>query len=518
MSSRRYFATANLALLSALFLIAATRAANAELAGGFLGIRVTEDQSADGETDGKDADKSDPENDTAKDPKEESSAVKRFVIERVLSPSPAADAGLQVGDVIVSVDGKQFDSLRGFATAIATRKPGETILIQLVRGNEALKASATLSERPKKVAEPPPSKDATSVEPEDRLQPNGKDFLSSEPPQKDATTPEKKSPGFLGVQLVKVPEILSVHLQLEKDTGVLVANVLDDSPAARAGLRKDDVLLAIDGTPITDRRFLQSKLAGENIQLDLLRRGARQQVSVDLGSRPNELPQGPAAIAPVDDEAARWLGRLRLPKLRGKLYFERDGKKQVFELPELDLGRAGEEFDRELAKKLAELRELPPEIDARVDALLKALREEKEQLFDRLESDDCLMNRLQFEQDFCRQFQDQIRRFDLDWECPFELKQSGRSSYLLRSGDDQHVVTVTRENGVDEITVEDRKGTVIFDKISRKDVAKLPEEIRKKVEGVLGKVDRLCPQIEKSAPPLKNSDAGKKTKSRSIKL
>jgi hypothetical protein len=482
MSSIRSVSSPGAALLTALFLVASADAADVGVdtdakPGAFLGIKV-------------------------------GGQGTRFVIERVLPSSPAEDAGLRVGDIVVTVEGQRFESLQEFANAIVGRKPGDTILIQILRGEEKLKANATLNTRPDKVVLPAEDKEAASVATPE----NGVDTEKK-------PSNEKKRPGFLGVRLIEVPKLLSVHLQIAESLGVLVAEVLENSPAALAGIQKDDVLLEIDGKPIVSRRFLQHRLEGESIRLGLLRRGAREITSLYLGARPVGLRGGPGAIAPCDDETSKWLDRLRLPTIRGRLYFERDGKEEVFELPELDLGREGAGFERELVSKLHELGKLPAKIEKRVDTLLKALHEEKERLFDRLESDDCLVNRLQFEKDFCRRFKEQLKRFDLDWECPFDLKQSGRSSYMLRSGDEHHVVTVTRENGVDQITVEDRNGKVLAEKMSREDVETLPADVQKSVRGVLENIDRLFPDIEKARPTLeKSDDERKEAKKRTIKI
>jgi S1-C subfamily serine protease len=68
-----------------------------------------------------------------------------------------------------------------------------------------------------------------------------------------------------------------------------VAEVVDDSPAALSGLRRGDVILAIDGTPLRDAQSLQKRLfedaIGSRVEITVLRNGAL----VDAVAEPREL-------------------------------------------------------------------------------------------------------------------------------------------------------------------------------------------------------------------------------------
>ena len=55
----------------------------------------------------------------------------------------------------------------------------------------------------------------------------------------------------IGIDCAPAPEALRVHLRLEDEIGLLVNSVLDDSPGGRAGLKRHDVIVAANGTPLT---------------------------------------------------------------------------------------------------------------------------------------------------------------------------------------------------------------------------------------------------------------------------
>ena len=70
------------------------------------------------------------------------------VITEVAPDSPAFDAGLEAGDIVVSAGGTPVDGQAAFVAAIRDQSPGDTIEIQVLRSGDRLTLSATLIERP----------------------------------------------------------------------------------------------------------------------------------------------------------------------------------------------------------------------------------------------------------------------------------------------------------------------------------------------------------------------------------
>jgi putative serine protease PepD len=69
-------------------------------------------------------------------------------ITEVRAGTPAADAGLQSGDTIVSVDGKQITSGDGLTSAIASKKPGDAVSVSYSRGGKSHTVKIELASRP----------------------------------------------------------------------------------------------------------------------------------------------------------------------------------------------------------------------------------------------------------------------------------------------------------------------------------------------------------------------------------
>jgi len=97
------------------------------------------------------------------------------------------------------------------------------------------------------------------------------------------------SGSFLGVHTEDVTKENMARLNLGEVRGVVITEVVKDSPAEKAGLRKDDVILRFEGENVTSTRKL-SRLVSEvapdhSARLTISRGGSEQEVSVTVGKR-----------------------------------------------------------------------------------------------------------------------------------------------------------------------------------------------------------------------------------------
>ncbi|MGI9392123.1 MAG: DegQ family serine endoprotease [Parvibaculales bacterium] len=93
--------------------------------------------------------------------------------------------------------------------------------------------------------------------------------------------------GWLGVVIQEVTEELSESLGMDEPLGALVAEVIDDSPAEKAGLEAGDVILKFDGQDIPKLRDLPRIVAetkiDKKVRVEILRRGKKKNLSVKIG-------------------------------------------------------------------------------------------------------------------------------------------------------------------------------------------------------------------------------------------
>jgi biopolymer transport protein ExbD/membrane-associated protease RseP (regulator of RpoE activity) len=112
---------------------------------------------------------------------------------------------------------------------------------------------------------------------------------------------EAKKYGFLGVSLGRVSKPLAAQLGLEKGEGVLVVGVADDSPAAKAGLAENDVIVRVDDQVVLAeeqfRKLIGHSEPGMVVTLHVIRKGKRQELTAKLGETDNA-PTTPADSRP----------------------------------------------------------------------------------------------------------------------------------------------------------------------------------------------------------------------------
>jgi serine protease Do len=132
--------------------------------------------------------------------------------------------------------------------------------------------------------------------------------------------------GWLGVQIQAVTEELAAGLGLDEATGVLVADLVPGSPASATDLRAGDVILSADGQPLADAKDLSRRVAGtaagDAITFRVLRDGKQRDLTVTIGSMPDE-DQVAAVPAESADESSRPRLGLYLAPLTPELRLER---------------------------------------------------------------------------------------------------------------------------------------------------------------------------------------------------
>lgn len=98
--------------------------------------------------------------------------------------------------------------------------------------------------------------------------------------------------GWLGIQIQDITQDVAEFYGLDNRDGVLVFQVLPDSPAEQAGMQDGDIMTTFDGKPIRNSRELISAVGqaevGGTVKVEILRDHRRMTLNVEIGERPSE--------------------------------------------------------------------------------------------------------------------------------------------------------------------------------------------------------------------------------------
>jgi membrane-associated protease RseP (regulator of RpoE activity) len=265
----------------------------------------------------------------------------------VLAGSPAEKAGLRRHDIVTGADGSRIDGMDALRRAIQSKKPGDPIKLAVRRGKETLEVEAKLGEAP--------------------ARPDEKGGGAEKPRAAKPSGAPAKGPGFLGIGFAEVDPALAAHLGLEEGSGVLVGSVWKDSPAARAGIEKNDVIVSVDGEGLKGARgivrMLGEKRAGDTVKVKVIHKGQERTVEAVLVDRPRELEGSPGARFPFGYPGLSNRGRVTIK--RG------DGSEESFDIT--GEGWSPEEIFRQFEERFKGLRGFvgPDELNERLRKLME---------------------------------------------------------------------------------------------------------------------------------------------------
>lgn len=102
--------------------------------------------------------------------------------------------------------------------------------------------------------------------------------------------------GWLGIAINDLNSEMAETLGLESPNGALIQRVFEASPAAKAGLQRKDVIVAVDDDPIINRKNLQHVIAMakpySTVSITIIREGEKLEIPVTLGKRKLEAVHG----------------------------------------------------------------------------------------------------------------------------------------------------------------------------------------------------------------------------------
>jgi len=105
----------------------------------------------------------------------------------------------------------------------------------------------------------------------------------------------KVTRGWIGVEAQEITPEIAESFRLSSTNGALVRGVLPGGPAARAGLKAGDILVAIEGSPVKDPNSMLNLVAalvpGKPAAIRLRRESKDMEIQVTVGTRPTQQPR-----------------------------------------------------------------------------------------------------------------------------------------------------------------------------------------------------------------------------------
>jgi serine protease DegQ len=96
--------------------------------------------------------------------------------------------------------------------------------------------------------------------------------------------------GWIGVEPQDITPELAESFGLSKKSGAIIAGVLKGGPADKAGMRPGDILVAVEGKPVSDTTDMLNIIAqlkpGNRAQMTVLRKSQEATMDVTVGKRP----------------------------------------------------------------------------------------------------------------------------------------------------------------------------------------------------------------------------------------
>jgi serine protease Do len=164
-------------------------------------------------------------------------------VQSVEAGGPAEKAGMKVGDVVLSVDGKDVTPDQTLSYIIANLPPGSRTPIVLLRDGKRMTLTATVGKRP----------------PEDQLAQQSFDPNGSASPAPQGEAGSGLLEKSLGIRAIPLTAQIAGQLGLDQGAhGLVVTDVDANSDAGQKGFTRGVVILSVNGQPLTSAAQLEA--------------------------------------------------------------------------------------------------------------------------------------------------------------------------------------------------------------------------------------------------------------------
>ena len=197
--------------------------------------------------------------------------VEGVLVSDVVGGSPAEAAGIEKGDVITEVDGTSITSTEGAIEKVRSFAPGDKVKLVVLRDGKKEVVTAVLGKR----------------------EADDEDYYNLKIPHMEKIFRDfRPEPGgHIGVRIQDISADLGSYFGVGEGQGVLILDVEEDSPAARAGLKAGDIVIKVDGKDMTSTgefaSYIRDTEPGQTVELTLKRNKETRRISVEVAEGPD---------------------------------------------------------------------------------------------------------------------------------------------------------------------------------------------------------------------------------------
>jgi S1-C subfamily serine protease len=267
------------------------------------------------------------------------SDVRGVLISDVVENSPADEYGLREGDVIIMIGDAKIVSIDETIDIVKSYAPGEDVKVMVLRNGRERTFSVALGDRSKYEHDHQYDYDLDLEQLKKLEVPHMMMGLLADG-------------GYLGVRIEDISEKLGDYFDVGEGEGVLVLDVMEDSPAEEAGLEPGDVIMKVDGKEVHSTGELQEYISdiepGDDAEIEYKRKRRTRTVEVEIGEHETTL---------------RVMKRMKMPRKMHIKQHDTHWKHRDHIWGEGELEELKEEMEElrremlELKKELEELRE-----------------------------------------------------------------------------------------------------------------------------------------------------------------
>jgi membrane-associated protease RseP (regulator of RpoE activity) len=272
------------------------------------------------------------------------------LVNDVTKKSPADSAGINEKDIVIQFGSESIADASDLQKVVADTKPGTKVAVDVIRKGEKKTVNVVVGS-----------------------QKENRNMVFVTPKVGRAFEVFAGAQHTQGMSLRQLNEQLAKYFDVAEGNGVLVWEVEKGSPAEKAGINAGDVITVIGKKKIKDLRDVSRALGifddGEKADIELMRKGARKSVSLEIEDN-NE-----------GGESGFWFNRAP---------FKGHGENMLFDIPELEFHMQEMAVDPDLGHLKIELKDLQDRLKDKTIYLREnsdRIREKSRELREKIEND-----------------------------------------------------------------------------------------------------------------------------------